>query len=357
MRERSAVKLNRTIDKPGGEISPLAFRGVPVIALHGNHERRTLGLTNPVEALEAAGHLIHLHAATLIFDTPERKLAIHGLSNVPDQYLLATLRAWNPKPVPGAYNILALHQSIGNFVYSTEERPSLDLSDLPPGFDIYLCGHVHNRAETLFDGKPLLIPGSTERTQLLLAEAQTQKGFYMIEINGGEKHRVVELQSPRDFLYEEMKFNNVAIPELYAAVQTKVEELLRRPLKNPGKKPLVRIRLLGTLSKDASKSELDEYTIIEEFKEKAIVNISKDTLSSPGLEDKMQLLREFKEKRLSIDEQAMSLLDDYLKDAVNTRMFDVPGLYQLLVEKRDDEALKRIQGVVDSMTKAELGDE
>ncbi len=355
MRGRSDVSLAKTIDKPTEEISPLAFSGVPVVALHGNHERRTKGLKNPVEALEAAGELVHIHGATLIFDTPDGKVAIHGLSNVPDQHLLASIQAWNPKPVAGAFNIMVIHQSVGNFVFSTEERPSLALEDLPKGFDIYICGHVHFRADATVDGKKLILPGSTERTQLLLVEAQNPKGFYMFEIGKVMRQEFVELKTPRDFVYEEMRFENVDIPELYGATKSKVEELLSRPLKNNVKKPIIKVRLVGTLAKTASKSEFDEYSIIDEFKDRAIVNIGKDALVSPGLEDKLQLLREFKEKRLSIDEQAMALLEEYLKDAEHVRPFNIRGLYELLVEERDEEALKQILSVVQSLTDTEIG--
>jgi DNA repair exonuclease SbcCD nuclease subunit len=350
---QGGVKLDRTIDKPSEEISPLAFQGTPVVALHGNHERRTRGLTNPVEALEAAGQLMHLHAGTLVFSTPDGKLAIHGLSNVPDKHLLTTLKAWNPKPIEDAFNVFVIHQSIGDFVYSTEERPPLQLSDLPPGFDIYICGHVHCRAETSVMNKPLLIPGSTERTQLLLAEAQNPKGFYIVETGDGEGHRFIELRSPRDFIYEELRFKDATIPELYGAVRAKVEELLKRHRKNLQKKPIFKIRLLGTLSKESTKSEFDEYTIIEEYKDRAIVSVRKEALVSPELEDKLHLLREFREKRLSIDEQAMALLEEYLKDAEHVRMFDVRELYGLLVEKREEEALKHILEIVKNFTKAE----
>lgn len=352
----SDVKLERTIDKPAEEISPLAFRGIPVIALHGNHERRTRGLTNPVEALEAAGQLIHLHHQALVFDTPTGKLAIHGLSNVPDQHLRATLQTWNPKPIGGAFNVLVLHQSIGNFVYSTEEKPSLDIADLPKGFDLYVCGHVHYRIESDVGDRKLLLPGSTERTQLLLVEAQNPKGFYMIDAGETVKHTFVELQSARDFLYEEVRFDGATIPEVYSAVRAKVEELLKRHRKNVEKIPIVKVRLLGSLAKEASKSEFDEYTIVERYRDRAIVDVRKEALASPGLEDKLQLLREFKERRLSIDEQAMALLEDYLKEATNVQMFDVHGLYGLLVEKREDDALKRILDVVETLTKAELGE-
>lgn len=354
LKGKSDVKLERTIDKPQGEISPAALRGIPVVALHGNHERRTRGFTNPVEALEAAGMLIHLHNNSVVFDTPEGKLAIHGMSNVPEQQARTVLGVWSPKPVEGAFNILALHQSVGNLVYSTEERPTLDLPDLPPGFDLYLCGHIHYKQETTVHGKPLLLPGSTERTQLLLMESQIPKGFYMIEWNGGLKYSFVELNSTRDFFYEEMKFSEVTIPELNLAVRVKVEEMLKRFRKNSSKLPLIRLRLTGSLAKEASRTDFDEHSIIQEYSGRALLAISKGDLAIPGLEEKLHLLREFREKRMSLDEQAMSLLESHLKDVKHVRMLDVRELYELLVEEKVDEALERITQLVENQTNAEV---
>jgi DNA repair exonuclease SbcCD nuclease subunit len=351
---RNEIRLIDTIDKNCEEISPLAFRGTPVVALHGNHERRTRGLTNPVEALEAAGLLIHLHHNTLIFDTHQGRLAIHGMSNVPEQHARNVFATWNPKPVSGAFNVLALHQSVGQYVYSSEESPTLDVHDLPPGFDLYLCGHIHYRNETTAHGKPLLFPGGTERTQLLQVEAETPKGFYMVEIGDGFRYEFVELKSPRDFYYEEMKFEGVGISQLNEAVRTKVKELLREPRKNLEKLPLIRLRLTGKLAKEASRSEFDERAITQEFADRALVVVSKWDLVAPGLEEKLQLLRELKERRMSIDETAMTLLEENLREISYTQIFDVRALYGLLIEGRDEEALQSVFGVVENLVKAEL---
>ncbi len=353
-RGRNEIKLIDTVDKNLEEISPVALRGTPMVALHGNHERRTRGLTNPVEALEAAGLLIHLHHNTLIFDTPQGKLAIHGMSNVPEQHARKVLAIWNPKPVKGAFNILALHQSVGPYVYSSEESPTLDVPDLPPGFDLYLCGHIHYRTESTAHGKPILFPGGTERTQLLQVEAETPKGFYMVEVGDGLSRKFIELTSPRDFHYAEMRFEGVSIPQLNEEVRAKVRELLGRQRKNRGKLPLIRVRLVGTLAKEASRSEFDERAITQEFADRALVVVSKGDLVAPGLEEKVQLLRELKERRMSIDETAMTLLEDNLREAGYTQIFDVRALYGLLVEAREEEALRNVFVVVENLVRVEL---
>ncbi|MEM3657949.1 MAG: DNA repair exonuclease [Candidatus Hadarchaeum sp.] len=351
---RNSVRLVRTIDKDTKEISPVALRGIPVVALHGNHERRTKGLTNPVEALEAAGLVIHLHHNSLVFEGGGRLIAIHGMSNVPEQYASKVLKMWNPKPVEGAFNVLALHQSIGQYVYSGEETPTLDVSDLPPGFDLYLCGHIHYRNEASAHGRPLIFPGSTERTQLIKVEAEVPKGFYMLEIGEGLRLEFIELKKQRDFYYEEMRFDGATIFEIDNAVRVKLNEILQRPRKNPNKLPMIRLRLMGTLAKEASRSEFDDRLISEDFADRAIVVIGKADLQAPEIGEKVQMLRELREQRLSMDETAMRLLEDSLRDAAQVSMFDVRSLYNLLVADRVDEALQNVYRVVESLVKADV---
>ena len=353
-REQDKVKLLETVDKNREDISAVALRGIPIVALHGNHERRSRGLINPVEALEAAGFLIHLHHNTLIFDTPVGKLAIHGMSNVPERYAKNVFSTWNPKPIDGAFNILMLHQSLGQYVFSEEEHPTLNPADLPPGFDSYICGHIHYHEETTAHGKPLLFPGSTARTQLLPIEAQKAKGFYMLELGERPAHEFVELQGVRDFYYEEMTFDGVGISQLNEAVRTKVRELLGRPRRNPNKTPIIRIRLRGTLAKDASRGDFNPDIIAGEFKDSALVEISKRDLAAPGLEERVRLVRDLRAERLSIEETALRLLDKNLQDAGYSQVFDVHTLYNLLIEDRIEEALSRILNVVDEQVESEL---
>jgi len=354
MREQNGVKLVNSIDKNRRDISEVALRGVPIIALHGNHERSARGLLNPVQALEKAGFLIYVHHNTLIFETPAGRIAVHGMSSVPERHAKSVLSTWNPKPIEGAFNILMLHQAVGQYVFSSEEFPTIDLPDLPRGFDLYICGHMHYHAEATANGKPLLFPGSTERTQLLPIEAQVPKGFYMLEVGDGLNYEFIELKGTRDFHYEEMNFDGVGIPQLNEAVKGKIEELLSRPRRNPEKLPLIRLRLRGTLAKDASRTEFDHEAIIQEFADRALVAISKDDLIAPGLEEKVRFLRELRERRLPVDEMAMQLLESNLRDVGYTQMFDARTIYELLVEEREEEAQAKVFEVVDKLVESEL---
>ncbi|MCD6248316.1 MAG: DNA repair exonuclease [Hadesarchaea archaeon] len=344
------VKLAGTIDKKPDDISPLVFRGIPVIALHGNHERRSAGLVNPIQALESAGLLIHLHHNAVILETPIGRVAIHGMSNVPERYARDVLNTWNPKPVSDSINILMLHQSLGSYRFSEEERPTIDVADLPPGFDLYVCGHMHYHAESSIHGRPLLFPGSTIRTQLLPIESKLAKGFYLIKMNGGVSYEFVELRSPRDFYYEEKSFNGVEIPEIYDWIRSRTRDLLKKPRRNPAKAPIIRFRLRGTLAKRASRSELDTRMLEEEFQGKAILSISKGELTSPGLEAKIKFLRDLRGQQMSLEDMAMELLDSNLAEIGYEQLFDARAIYGLLTENKIDDAMSVVVEIVKKLS-------
>lgn len=352
LKRNSPLELVETLDKNQEEISPVALQGTPIIALHGNHELRR-GL-NPVEALERAGFLIHLNYNTVVFNTPAGKVAIHGMSNVPERYAKHRFMTWNPKPLEGAFNILMLHQSLGQFMFSPEEAPALQLEDLPRDFDLYVCGHVHYHAETSIHGKPLLFPGSTERTQLLPVEAQVPKGFYLVDLDQGVKE-FVELKTPRDFYYEEMEFEGVSPSQLEEAVKEKIKLLLNKPRRNPSKPPLIRLKLKGSLAQGAYGVDLDPEKLAKEFEEEALITLSKEELVAPGLREQIELVREMREGKRSIDEETMRLLEQSLRELGSTQMFDVRTLYHLLVEEKVEEAERRVFELIDSLVQSELG--
>lgn len=202
-KENQEITLSETIGKEESEITALPLRGTPVIATHGNHERRGKGFVDSIDALESAGLLIKLHHNTIVLNTPEGKVAVHGMGYVPERHAKDVLDKWNPKPVEDAVNILMVHQSLGRFTYSSGEDSTLQPADLVKGFDFYISGHVHYKAESEIYDRPLIFPGSTIRTQLLPIEAETPKGFYMIDLENGQlDYEFVELESARDFFYE-----------------------------------------------------------------------------------------------------------------------------------------------------------
>jgi hypothetical protein len=77
-------------------------------------------------------------------------------------------------------------------------------------------------------------------------------------------------------------------------------------------------------------------------------------LISPGLEEKIKFLRELRERRLPVEDMAMQLLEENLRESKQAQMFDVRMLYQLLVEDRVSEARDKVFGMVNGLVDTEL---
>lgn len=294
---------------------PLAFQGlnknsphqpVPVIAIHGNHERRVKGLVNPVEALEKGGFLTHLHCNGIIVEKDREKVAIQGISSVPEQYFENIIREWNPLPIPGCYNIFLFHQNLEGFLYSEKAiSPSL----LPRGFDLYICGDIHESHHSSLEGKPLILPGSTVATQLK-KDSTSPRTFTRIDTKTGAID-FVPFENQRKIYYEE------------CSSLAEAEELVRKILKEKHAiKPVIKI-----------KSFFPPEDLEARFSDKALLNIV-DQRSLPSVE--------LEEQRLSAQESGKNLLRKNLGQAgLNPQLFE--AVFELLLEKKDGEALSLLK--------------
>ncbi len=352
--ENSGIKLVNTIGKEEDEITALPLRGTPVVAIHGNHERRGRGFVNAVEALESAGLLIYLHHNTVVLESSEEKIAIHGMGYVPGDFARDFLKKWDPEPVENAKNIFIMHQGLGRYTFSSEEKSELEPSDLFGGFDLYASGHVHYRVESEVFGKPLIFPGSTIRTQLLPVEAGKLKGFYLVEVeNDNLDFRFVELESVRDFFYREKEFEGATPNEVEDWVREQLVELKKASRRNDLKLPLVRLRLSGALAKGSSRTEIETKKFEREFKDDFLLSIGKNDLSSPKLEENTQLLKDIRHEKISMEEKGLQILESTLDELDYDDKLDSVQLYNLLSEDKVDEAYneitKQIEKYVDSI--------
>lgn len=354
-KDNEDISLVDTIGKERSEITALPLRGVPVVAIHGNHERRGRGFVDSIEALESAGLLIKLHHNTVVFETPEGKLALHGMGYVPGRYARDLLDRWTPEPVEGATNIFILHQGLGKFTFASDEYPSLQEADLPEGFDLYISGHVHYRAESKVYGVPLLFPGSAVRTQLLPIESEVPKGFYMIDLKRDSlDYEFFELESIRDFFYEKQNFEEATPRGIEEWLRGRVNELLQRPFQNQNKRPLARIRLTGTLARGSSRSGISAGEIESEFEDKILLSISREDLSSPDLEEKTQFLKSIREERISMEERGLKILESNLEDLDYDEEFESRQLFELLSEDKVDEAFAKVWEKVEELAGSKL---
>lgn len=299
---------------------------VPVVAIHGTHERRGKGLINCVEGLEHAGFLKHLHCSHASYEIKGKKITVYGMSGVPEAYAKEVLQQWNPRPQEG-YNIFMLHQSIHPYIYNPIEPPSLKLEDLPKGFDLYISGHIHWSEKTKVMGKPFIIPGSTVTTQVNKTEAKSPKGFYIVELmNNAEVIRFVELENVRKVFYNDFKLDS----EL-SDVMEKIDDYLGGIKEK--KKPLVRVRVSGKMGKG---TDLNFSHLKEKYRDKMILSIS-SRVSEEELASKLKLLKNIRESRISVEEMGLRILRENMKELDLSQ--DYEGILDLLVDGNVDSAM------------------
>ncbi|MFP4116447.1 MAG: exonuclease SbcCD subunit D [Candidatus Aenigmatarchaeota archaeon] len=318
------------------EVPERALEGIPIIAIHGTHERRGKGMKNTIKALEDSKFLVHLHCSSIELKVNGEKIGVHGMSGVPEKYSKDVLKKWNPEPFEDAYNIFMLHQDLEQYIYNPVNPPSLGLEDLPEGFDLYVSGHIHWKEETELKGKPFIIPGSLVPTQLKKKEAERSKGFYLVDT---EKREVdfVEIDPPREFIYKELEFEGKGTKEIEEDVLSALE---KTEIENYETNPLVRVKIKGKLPKGVSSSDLDLSSIKEKYDDKTIISFSED-LQEKGIEEKVQTLQDLREEKLSVDEMGMKILREKVKEVEAGIEPDV--VFENLVEGDLDDALEKIK--------------
>lgn len=315
---KSGAKLVKGVGKDISKVSKIALMGVPVVAIHGTHERRTKGLLNPVQALEKAGFLTYLHCNSVIFEKGGEKVAIHGMSGVPDQYAESVLKNWNPKPVEGCFNIFILHQSISEFLYA---QHSIDLKALPEGFDLYVNGHIHEPKKSEYQGKPFLLAGSLIPTQLK-EESAKPKGFWFFETTTS-KTTWVPLENQRKVYYKTFESPDFG----------EIEKELRKILNEEHtKKPIVRLNLKGKI-KATLTNEIES-----KFGERLIISFKRD------IEKDKIPTRTLEEHKLSVEEMGRKiLLDNLEKSGLDPKFFE--NVFELLVEGKTDSAVEMLMKI------------
>lgn len=330
--EKSNIVFARTINKEN-DFSSKIFDGIPVIAIHGTHERRGEGFVNPVHILEKGGFLIHLHTSGVILEKGKERIAIQGLSGVPEEYVREVLEKWSPRPVSGCKNIFVFHQSLKECIYD-ENDTFISVNDLPNGFDLYVNGHIHWR--NVIEGKKkVLFPGSTIITQQRKTDADKKKGLLIVEIDGEIKHKFIELESQRPFYYEEIKFNEASTKE----VVDKSREALSRILsKKHEKRPMIKLALRGSLEKGKLSANVPLDQIVKGFN--AIISIDKG-FEAEDLKSKIESLRLMHQQKRSVEELGISMVKKMLAD---TKYSGIPPekIIDSLSEGENDAVIKKV---------------
>ena len=336
--KRAPQSSTRVVVEGKAEKRVVEFTGIPFIGIHGTHEFRGRDFANVLEILDKAGFMAYIHAERAFLSKHREKVVLHGLGGVPEKKALDALKHWNPVPEAGACNILLLHQSFKEFLpFEDEMVATLSISDLPKGFDLIVNGHIHWGSETREEGIRLLMPGSTVVTQMKKLESKKKKAYFVFDTKTGTLSER-EIKGQRPFHYSKLELKN-ANPE--TAKEMVIDEIEKLIAGEQSQKPLVKIKLTGSLSKGFSQSDLNLAEIKESFGEKAIVSFSAD-FHEESFGKKMKELSAIQAEKKSVSELGLELLEKNLAETDFGNAFDPRRIFSLLKNNDSEKAMKII---------------
>ncbi|MFA6049012.1 MAG: metallophosphoesterase [Candidatus Micrarchaeia archaeon] len=321
----------------------------PLVAIYGTHERRTKGLVNAIQLLESGGVVANCHAKTILIKksrdaagAPPERVAIQGMGGIPEEYAKNTLELLAPKPVPGAFNVFVFHQTLQEIIPQAGEE-TLKAADLPNGFDLYVDGHIHWTWDKVEGGKRIMLPGSTVVTQMRRKEMEP-KGFYLFDTLA-KSAEFIEIHT-RPFEFVELEFKNAGLSEIAGKTSQAIGGIAE---KYGEQKPLVKIKLSGTLAPGLQNSNLDLSPILRDWEGKMLLSIDRN-LESAELEQKIERLRRLRQEKKSVRELGVEILRKKLEALAreNPAAKGLAGkeeeLFDLLAEDKTDDAIKKIAG-------------
>ncbi len=319
-------------------VKKYAFLGVPVIALHGNHEYRSKGYKNPIEVLQSAGFLLHVHAGRAVLKKGGETVNVYGMSSVPEKYALEALKAWNPKPESGKRNVLLLHQGFKEFLPDGDDMiATISLENLPKGFDWIVNGHLHWVAQHELGTTTFLLCGSTLCTSLKAIESGDDarpKGFHLYDSVSNEM-TFVPIPVQRSIFYHKPSFEKARPEEVVSAVRKFVEEAV---VQNKYDRPaLCRVKCKGTLAQGFRSADIDLFPFEKEFEGKLILSLDKD-FDDNSLQKTIQELRALQLQKKSVAEMGVTLLEQNLQET-DWKGKDVHAMLELLENGELEKAL------------------
>ncbi len=296
----------------------------PVYLIHGNHERRSRDMVNPVQLLSMLSNVHYLHARTEAIGgngkpgTENEQVLLTAMGSVPEELakdaLNKVVAQEKARLDGGKFRILLIHQSIKELVYGGPEELSLDdLRGLP--FELIVNGHIHRRHSEM--GGKLIIPGSTVITQLRNDE-QGERGYVLYNTKEG-KGEFAPVPS-RLFFYNELKFENASLEEVKAGVDAWIKEMRE---KHP--ECVLKVKISGTL-----KDGLQGNDLSLSYPDGIYVQ---NGLNAQSISEKIKKMREKHEDKASVREVAVRRLCERLKGKVT--MFEAAELFERLAESAE----------------------
>jgi DNA repair exonuclease SbcCD nuclease subunit len=310
--------------------SSVLVKGIPIIGIHGTHEHRGKDFANALDILEESECLVHLHAGFVELNKDGEKVCIHGMGGVPEKFAKQVFSTYNPQPVKDAVNLLLLHQSFIEFLpFDDESIASLSLADLPEGFDLIIDGHLHWTNEQNLGNKRFLLTGSAIFTQMKSMEAKGGKGIFLFDTST-KKLNFVPFKVQRKLLYEKLKFENAKPEEVTKQFNDMLENILSNEFEI---KPLIRIKLSGTLAKGFTQSDIS--LDVSKYKDKAVFSISKD-FSVESFQKKIEALKLIQNEKKSVVDFGINILEKNVEEA-GLMEFDTRRVFDLLCIGENDK--------------------
>lgn len=280
----------------------------PMATIFGTHERRSKGMVNPVHLMDEAQVAANCHNSKIYIENKEtnEKICIQGLGGLPEEFAKQALDTLKFTPDSNSsLNVFIFHQTLREVIPFNDYF--ISISDLPEAFDLYVDGHIHWRREfkkTENNNKHVLITGSTVITQQKKNE-QEPKGIWLFDTK--TKECTFHYVDSRPFFYKELNFNETLVTEVYNAIEKTLSEI---PL---DKKPLVKIKLLGTLARGISSSDVDLRAIIEKNQNSMKLTIDREFEINQELKEKIEHLRRIREESKTVREIGLSVLRSKLE--------------------------------------------
>ena len=260
------------------------------------------------------------------------------MGGVPEKKALDVLHLLDPQPLTGSFSIFFMHQSIKEFLpFEDDMVATIALSDFPKGFDLVVNGHLHWHKIDKINECMFIMPGSTITTQMKKIESEAGKGIFILETRT-KNAEFVQLPNQRKFFYKNVMLKDSMPEDAKELVKKEISAILSSEFKL---KPLIKIKIKGSLAKGISSSDIDFSHLEDEFSEKAFVSISKDFEVSE-FKKKIAELRNEQQKKQSIKELAISIFEKNLKESNFNNEFDYEKMLQLLSEDENEEALEML---------------
>ncbi len=260
------------------KLKELKDYGIPCYLIPGSHDFSASGKTF-LDVLHNAGLCINVGSTgeLSLYEDPKTKAIISGMAGLKTQREQDLIRSVKTPPLEkykDRLKIIMLHTTIN------ENKPndlieSVDVDDLPSGFDYYALGHIHTPFNQKVNGKLIVYPGPLFPNNFSEVEELENGGFIIANFEDGKV----------TFEKQEIKLKETALIEVDVSNKNPglaTSIILGHLKKENIKDKIVMLRVFGTLASGKT-SEVDFSEISKEAEKGGRYVLLKNTskLESP----------------------------------------------------------------------------